>query len=499
MSKLLSAAVSRCLGSADLDRFGLGITGGNALNYGLKNDLPRVCQEAGDFEMIALEKTLFSMLMLFAMFTTNAVGQESLSDRDWTEFRGPNSDGHSKAINLPAEFGEGKNMKWKIELPGRGWSSPVLMDNEIWLTTAMEVKATGEELERKMTKADIQGMSAYARVELQAIRINRDTGKIEATVDLFTIDDPPLIHSLNSFASPTPTIDRNNAYFHFGTFGTAAVNRKTGKIAWKTRDYPLDHETGPGSSPILFHGLLIVHCDGCDVQYVVALDSETGKEVWKTDRSGEMHDNPMFKKSFSTPIIIRRGNTEQLVSAAANWVYGYDPLTGRELWKLSYGQLGFSNVSRPIFKDGMLFVCTCFGQSKMMAIDCSGEDPVTDDDVKWTFQKQIPNMPSPVEIDGAIYLVSDRGIVTCLDAKSGDVNWQGRLSGGFSSSPLFADGKIYFGNQEGEVFVLSANSSNMELLASNQLDSQIMASPAAVGTSLFIRTSDSLYCFENVD
>lgn len=429
------------------------------------------------------------------MFDGQVVAQQS-NTLDWPQFRGPMGDGHANAENLPVQVGDEQNLVWKAELPGRGWSSPVIADGQAWMTTAIEIEATGEELEKKMANADIAGMSAYASVELKVVCLNLESGEIESTIDLFTIKDPPLIHSLNSFASPTAVMDEQRVYFHFGSFGTAAVDRKTKELVWQTQEFPLEHQTGPGSSPLLHDGLLILNCDGCDMQYVLALDTETGKQVWRTERSGKLHENPMFKKAFSTPMVVNRGGADQLISAGANWLYAYEPTTGEELWKLSYGKLGFSNVARPIMKDDMMYVCTCYGGSKLMAIDFSGGDPVTEANVKWTHEKQVPNMPSPIEVDNSIYFVNDKGIASCLDATTGEQLWRDRLDGEFSSSPLLADGKIYFANQDGELIVVKPNKEELEVLARNQLDSQIMASPAAIGDALYVRTSKSLYRFQ---
>ena len=210
-----------------------------------------------------------------------------------------------------------------------------------------------------------------------------------------------------------------------------------------------------------------------------------------------MHEVGMYKKAFCTPIVVRRGAGDELISPAANWIYAYDPETGEELWKLGYGQLGFSNVARPLIRDHMLYVCSCYMKSKLMAIDLSGDAPVSDSNVKWSYGRQVPNMPSPIEVDGYLYFTSDRGIATCLDAETGEVAWQERLDGDFSSSPLYADGKLFFGNRDGELHVLNPNPERLEVLATNHLDSAIMASPAAVDQTLLVRTEESLYCFGN--
>jgi len=438
----------------------------------------------------------FILLCIGVVPLTHAQNQKS--SLDWPEFRGPAGNGHAVgAKNLPAEFHDGKNLVWKSELPGRAWSSPVFVGDQIWLTTAIEHQATAEELEAvKEQDPKAEGHSRFSKIDLKALKLDRETGQLEATIDLFTIDRPPVIHALNSFASPTPVCDEERVYFHFGTFGTVAINRKSNDIVWQTQNYPLEHEAGPGSSPILYQGLLIVHCDGCDQQYVVALDAETGQQVWKTDRTGKLHDSPMMKKAFCTPIIVNRGGDDEMISPGANWVYGYEPTTGKEKWKVSYGQLGFSNVARPVIDGETCFVCTCFGKSKMMAIDFSGDNALTESDIKWDYKKQVPNMPSPLVVDHAIYFVNDRGIMTCLDAETGEEHWQSRLRGGFSSSPIMADGKIYVGNHDGEMFVIEPNKEDLVILAENKLDSQIMASPAAIDRTLYIRTAKSLYRFE---
>ena len=287
----------------------------------------------------------------------------------WDQFLGPAGNGHSTATNLPTNLDDAANIEWRVDIPGRAWSSPLILEDEIWITTAIETEATGDALAEKMEQADIGGMTAWDSVQLQAIRLKRSDGSIQQTVDLFRIDDPPLIHSLNSFASPTPVADDETVYCHFGAFGTAAVDRRTGNVNWRNTENVIDHQTGPGSSPILNGEMLILHCDGCDQQYVCALDTKSGEQLWRTDRSGEMHPEGMYNKAFCTPIVIERGGNLELISPAANWVYGYNPANGEELWRVTYGQLGFSNVARPLVDQETLYVCSCFMQSRLLAID----------------------------------------------------------------------------------------------------------------------------------
>jgi outer membrane protein assembly factor BamB len=253
------------------------------------------------------------------------------------------------------------------------------------------------------------------------------------------------------------------------------------------------HENGPGSSPVLYQDKLIFHCDGSDVQYIVALDAKTGEIAWKTNRSGEMNSNAQLKKAYGTPIVMKVGNQDAIISPAADWLYAYHPLTGDEMWKVNYGVLGFSIVPRPVAGNGMVYMSTSFMQSEMLAmkVDGASANPA----IAWRNKKGVPKMSSPLLVGDELYMVSDNGVATCLDAKSGEALWSERLGGNVSSSPLYADGRIYIGNREGETFVF-APGREFKLLATNKLDGTIMASPAAVDNAIFLRTEKALYRIE---
>ena len=441
-------------------------------------------------EMLTNRVLVWSLAFVF-MLGASLQDTRSLAQQ-WTEFRGPGGSGIASATNLPSHWSEGLNVRWKKPVPGRGWSSPVVSGGQVWLTSAMETEASPAEREEKMKTAKIPGLVPVQSIELFALCFDAETGELQTELKLGGSSEPPLIHSLNSFSSPTPVLDDDSVYCSFGAFGTWCIDRKTGQVKWSNRELKLDHETGPGSSPILWQNLLILHCDGIDHQFVVALDRQTGKVVWKTKRSGELNETDSLRKAFSTPIVVSMGGEDQLVSAGANWLYGYQPGTGEELWRMPYGKLGFSNVPRPIYQEGMLYLCTGYSRSSLFAIRLDDPAGPGEEDVVWRYETQVPTMPTPLLTDGLLLMVSDRGIATCLDAKSGEKLWQERLGGGFASSPILADGKIYVGNRKGEMFVIRPGR-EFDLVATNQMDGDIMATPAAVGEQLLVRTKDSLY------
>jgi outer membrane protein assembly factor BamB len=395
---------------------------------------------------------------------------------------------------LPIEFGEEKNVAWKAAIPGKGWSSPVIDGEQVWLTYAVD-EPLSEEAKKEKLKANTgnQPLQVVGTVHMHALCVNRTSGKIEHDVELLVEKDPQWTHALNSFASPSPVIADGKLYCHFGSHGTACLDTKTRKLAWTNTEIEVLHENGPGSSPVLFDDKLIFHCDGSDAQYIVALDARTGKIAWKKERTGQMHADPQLKKAYGTPIVMKIGGQDLIISPAADWLYAYDPKNGEEVWKAPYGVLGFSIVPRPVSGHGMVYMSTSFMQSELLAFKVDGAS--ANPEIAWRTKKGVPKMSSPLLVGDELYMVSDNAIVTCLDAKTGDVLYSERLGGNVSSSPLYADGRIYVGNREGEMFVL-APGRTYKLLATNKLDGQIMASPAAVGEALYVRTEKSLYRFE---
>jgi len=431
--------------------------------------------------------TLKSVLLCGCMATTPAVAEVT-----WPQWRGPDGQGHATdARDIPITWSETEGVVWKTPLPGRGWSSPVIGDGTVWMTTAIEYEATPEELANQPpAPPNGQPRTVVGALSLRALGVDVASGRVVHDVELFTVDDPQPIHSLNSHASPSPVLAGGRLYCHFGDFGTACLDAATGQVVWANRDLRLDHMNGPGSTPILWDSLLIVNCDGSDVQFVAAFDTVTGKVAWKTPRSGQLRDNPDLKKAYATPLVVHHGGRDVLVSPGADWLYGYDPATGGELWRMNYGDLGFSVVPRPVAAHGLLFMSTSFNQPRLLAVQLpEGSAPPR---ISWQEAKGAPSMASPLVVGDELYMISDKGVATCLDARSGRANWTQRLGGNFSSSPLFAAGRIYAANRDGETFVIAPGPA-FELVATNRLDGQFFATPAAVGDSLYLRTDSALY------
>ena len=410
--------------------------------------------------------SLFLSVLLVAF---SVVGVASAAD-NWPQFRGPSGDGRSDGQGLPIVWDESTNIRWRTPLHGRGWCSPVVWGNQIWLTTATE---------------DGTAMSA--------ICVDRETGEIQQDIKLFHNEEPQFCHALNSYASPSPVIEEGRVYVHFGSYGTACLDTKTAETIWKRRDLPCDHWRGPGSSPILFDGMLIVHFDGHDFQYVVALDKETGETIWRQDRDIEYGtDDGDLMKAYCTPIVVEVEGQPQLISPAAKATLAYDPYTGKEQWRIRYEQ--HSTTARPLFGHGRFFINTGFPRAQLWAVRIGGQGDITDTHVDWRVAKSVPSMPSQLLVGQLIYMIHD-GVATCLEAKTGRTVWQQRIAGKYSASPLFVDGKIYFFSQEGKATVIRAGDS-YEQLALNELGDGFMASPAVTGRSLILRSRSHLYRIE---
>ncbi len=409
---------------------------------------------------------MLRQLLLISAAASVLFASVSVVRADYTEFRGSGGQGHANVKTAPLNWAEdAKNIKWKTPIDGLGWSSPVVQGNDIWLTTATD-----------------EGRS------LRLVCIDAVGGKVKQNIELFKLEKAGRIHKKNSHASPTPIVKGDRVFAHFGSYGTACVST-AGEIIWKhTFEYRPVH--GPGGSPVLFEDLLIVNCDGGDVQFVAALDQKNGDVRWKTKRPA----NKGKKFAFSTPLVIEVDGQPQVVSPGAGGVSSYNPRTGEEIWRFDYPG-GYSVTPRPVHENGMVYVSSSFDRPSLYAIRTGGKGNVTDSHEAWRASKAAPHSPSPLLLEGRLYMVSDRGIATCADAKSGEVLWQERLRGNFSASPVHAAGRIYFLNETGEMTVISASKA-FEKLATNTLPGGTLASPAFIEGTMFLRTSTHLYRIE---
>ena len=402
---------------------------------------------------------------------------------NWLQLRGPNGSGVSTAKNLPLSWSATDNIIWKTAIPGRGRSSPVVLGNRIWLTTAVETNPRNyRESSDPVTGAD--------RIEIGVVCLDRGSGKILYHVTLYRVDNPPPAHVLNSFATPTPVAEPGRLYCDFGAFGTACLDAATGKVLWQAK-LPIDHHLAPGSSPVVWKNLLILVRDGRDQQFVAALDKRTGKQVWRTDRPPIEVKSPNTKKSFCTPAFVEAGGRAQVVIPCAHWFVSYDPASGKELWRVKHGT-SFSIAPVPAVGNGLVYCCT--GMTRQLwAIRPDGAGDVTATHVAWKADSVVGTMPSPLLVGDKFYALSEAGAVSCLDAVTGAELGRRALVGNFSASPLLADGRIYVFNQKGKGYALKAGK-DLEVLAESELEGPLFASPAPVGDKLYLRTDSTLYC-----
>ena len=404
-------------------------------------------------------RTLHFLLLSLALLVIGARAE------DWPEFRGPTGQGLSTEHGLPLEWSEFRHIVWKSEVPGSGWSSPVVGGGRVWLTSAIDGRSTS----------------------LRVLAFDVDTGRLVVNTEVVKGAGGPPLNPKNSHASPTPILDGDRVYVHFGADGTGAVTT-AGDVVWKTR-FPYESQHGNGGSPALYHDLLIISCDGSDTAFVVALDTRTGKVRWKTPRR-EAAD-----QAYSTPLVIRVGDKDQVVSAGAYRAAAYDPQTGKEIWRVSYAD-GFSNVPRPVFGHGLVYIGTGFNTPYLLAVRPDGTGDITKTHIAWTMRRAAPLTPSPVLVGDELYVVNDVGILSCLDAKTGELQWIQRIDGNYSASPVFADGRIYFQSEEGVTTVIEPGKT-FRKLATNTLDEATLASMAVSGGSIFIRTDRHLYRIAN--
>jgi len=412
---------------------------------------------------------------------------------DWPQFRGPRGDGSSLATDLPISWGGMFDTpKWKTTLPGRGWSSPVVSGKRIWLTSA-ESTAMVEHRVEELLENSPHGALDFQTVEsvsLLAVEVDADTGVITNQLTLATITNPLPIHTQNSYASPTPILEGDKLYCHFGSLGTFCVDLNTYKPLWQVV-LAIGDITGSGSTPVLLNGMLIVPCDGADEQYLIALDALSGKVKWKTARPTMATDKADLKRAFSTPLVVQYGGRTQVLSTTAQWLVSYNPEDGSEWWRSKIGT-GYSLIPRPVSRDGIAFVCSGYMKPSLFAIRIDGTGDVSQSHLVWTRSRQVPEISSPVVSNGKLFCVSAFGVATCLRASDGQQLWQHRLPGTYSASPMIAAGNIYFTSQSGITTIVS-NEDTYREIAQCELFGETYASLAVLDQDILIRTHPILY------
>ncbi|MEC7565318.1 MAG: PQQ-binding-like beta-propeller repeat protein [Planctomycetota bacterium] len=409
------------------------------------------------------------LVVMFLMTTTMVFAADN-----WSHFRGDRGDGRADSAQLPLELGEGKNVKWKVPISGKGWSSPVIWENQIWLTTAT-----------------VDGK------KMRALCLDRASGKMIHDILVFENepDDIRFCHPTNSYASPTAAIEKGTIYVHFGSYGTAALDTATGAKKWERRDLVCNHWRGPASSPVIDQDRVIVSYDGFDVQYVVAFDKETGRTVWKKDRNIDYgSDNGDRKKAYSTATIIEFGGQRQAILPSATATIAYHPKTGTEIWRVRHG--GMNAAARPLYGHGLLYITAGDGARAMVAVRPDGTGDITQTHIQWEFSKSVPKRASQLLIDDHLYMMNDAGVATCIEAKTGKMIWQERAGmGEFRSSPIFANGNMYCFSVTGDYVILKC-SPEFQKVSDGRFDSGFQASPAVKDNRLYLRSITDLYCIE---
>lgn len=398
---------------------------------------------------------------------------------NWTHFRGSNLNAVSESTNPPTVWSETSNIRWKTDLPGKGWSSPVVFDNQIWLTSATD---DGK--------------------KMNGLCIDFNTGKMLYNILLFTPDSVESKHSINTYATPTACIEKGFVYLHFGTFGTACVSTSDGKIVWKRTDLNCKHLQGPGASPIIYKNLLILHLEGTDVQYLVALDKKTGKTVWKTDRPLSVYQplGPVGKKAYITPIVVNVKGKDLLISNGSAICQAFDPETGKEIWRVVQGT--DSTIAMPVSENGLVYFIPGFISSpegekytELIAVNPDGTGDIAGTNIVWKQKLPILQLLTPLLKNGLIYIVDTQNTLLCLDAKTGSVLYTRKMKSKHYASPVFANGLIYFTSGKGETTILKEGRM-LEILAENKLPGEVFATPAILRNQILLRTDKSLYCIQ---
>lgn len=386
---------------------------------------------------------------------------------DWSQFRGPKSDAHVEGPASPVEWSDTKNVAWKTSIPGLGWSSPVIADGKVFLTTAVE---RGE------------GLS------LRALALEAATGKILWDREIRAVDKAPSIHKKNSHASPTPIVRDGFVYVHFGALGMAKLAADDGTVQWTCQELQYAPMHGSGGSPVLHDGKLFVVCDGSVDPYVAAVDAASGKVAWKTPRSVKAR----ISHSFVTPTVAVVDGKAQVMAPGPDHFAAYDLASGAELWRVMAP--GWSVVPQPALGHGLVIYNHDYDNPELIAVKLGGQGDVTDSHVVWRSKRAAPSTPSPLLVGDELYFVSDGGIASCVDAKTGERHWMNRIEGNYSASPILANGRVLFLNETGVATWVKLGK-EFAILGTNEVSGRTFATPAFSAGAMYLRTDELLYKF----
>lgn len=419
-----------------------------------------------------MKKTGIYLLFLFVVINLSC----NCQTENWTQLRGSTADGISASETASLKWSETENIEWKTAVEGRAWSSPVVYGDQIWLSSATD-----------------DGTRMFA------ICLDFNSGGIVKQIELFQPADIQRMHVTNSYATPTPCIGDGFVYMHFGTYGTACIDTEKMEVIWQRTDLNCQHMQGAGSSPILYKNLLILHLEGTDVQLITALDKRTGNTIWETNRPAEKYGDvqPVYRKSYQTPIVINVNGQDQLISNGSLFCMAYEPETGKEIWRIYYGE--DSTVAMPLYFNGIVYVNSGWIVSlpapyfcRLYAVDPTGTGDVTKTHVKWMNEEYIPQTSTPVIVDSLMYAVTERGMVSCRDAITGQIIWNEQLKGHFDASMIYAAGHIYFSEERGTSYVIEPGR-QYKLVAENKLEGKIKSTPAILRNCILLRTDSNLY------
>jgi outer membrane protein assembly factor BamB len=433
-----------------------------------------------------------SITLILSLFVCNLALTSNAALGSWPQWRGPSGQGVSTEKNLPSAWTPTKNIKWKAAIPGRGHSSPIVWGNRVFVTTAIEgevvpgAKAAKHMLDNKEF-VHPDSIGANRKHSFKVICLDSESGKVlweQTAFEGTPYDDR---HRKSSYAASTPATDGTNVYAFFGSEGLYAYDMK-GKLTWKADLGKLGNlGMGTGTSPIVYDNLVIVQFDeeNGEASFIAGIDKKTGREVWRTARK--------IQVSWSTPLLVSTAKRAELITSGTEAIVSYDPKTGAELWR--HKGVESNAIPSPVAAGDLVFLSAGYPAKVAMAITLGGSGDLGDA-VVWKYQKGTAYVPSPILYGDYLYLTSDRGILTCLDAKTGEVKYEGGrvpVPASFTASPIAFDGKILLTSEDGDTFVIKAGPKH-EVITTNSVGEPVYASPAVADGKIFIRGERNLYC-----